>query len=128
MSRSRRFIGTLLAGLLAGLAASWAWATGGAAAVEAFDVAGAGNGGLWRYDGTTLEKAVDYGAVADLLEAKGQVKRRDIPTAFHSNWLDNSKARMVLGWRPEVGLDDMIERAWSYARAADDPRIIWYPG
>jgi nucleoside-diphosphate-sugar epimerase len=76
----------------------------------------------------TMDEPVDYGAVADLLEADGQTQRHDITTAFHSNWLDNSKARLVLGWRPEVGLKDMIERAWSYRRAADDPRIIWYPG
>lgn len=76
----------------------------------------------------TMDEPVDYGAVADLLEADGQTQRHDITTAFHSNWLDNSKARLILGWRPEVGLKDMIERAWSYRRAADDPRIIWYPG
>jgi len=58
------FDGTSPLGRNAGLAATWAWQTGGAAAVEAYDVAGAGNGGLWRYDGTTLEKAVDFGAVA----------------------------------------------------------------
>lgn len=75
-----------------------------------------------------MDQPVDYGAVADLLEASGNRQRRDIPTSFHSNWLDNSKARMVLGWRPEVGLEDMVERAWSYRRASDDPRIIWYPG
>lgn len=75
-----------------------------------------------------MNQPVDYGAIADRLEAGGQANRRDITTSFHSNWLDNSKARMLLGWQPEVGLDDLIERAWSYARAADDPRIIWYPG
>jgi ELWxxDGT repeat protein len=63
------FDGTSPLGRSAGLAATWAWETGGAAAVEAFDVAGAGNGGLWRYDGTTLAKAVDYGAVAPRVTA-----------------------------------------------------------
>jgi len=75
-----------------------------------------------------MDQPVDYGAVADLLEASGNRRRRDVATPFHSNWLDNSKARMVLGWEPEVSLKDMIDRAWSYRRASDDPRIIWYPG
>ncbi len=76
----------------------------------------------------SMDQPVDYGAVADLLEASGNRQRRDIPTPFHSNWLDNSKARMVLGWQPEIDVEGLVERAWSYRRAADDPRIIWYPG
>ncbi|MBC2771864.1 NAD(P)-dependent oxidoreductase [Rhizobium sp. AQ_MP] len=75
-----------------------------------------------------MDRPVDYGAVADLLETSGNMQRRDIATSFHSNWLDNSKARMVLGWQPEIDLEGLVERAWSYRRAADDPRIIWYPG
>jgi nucleoside-diphosphate-sugar epimerase len=75
-----------------------------------------------------MDRPVDYGDVADLLEASGNRQRLDIPTSFHSNWLDNSKARMVLGWEPEIDLRGLVERAWSYRRAADDPRIVWYPG
>jgi nucleoside-diphosphate-sugar epimerase len=51
-----------------------------------------------------------------------------VPTPFHSNWLDNSKARHLLGWRPKVDFEDLIERAWAYQRAPDEPRKIWYPG
>ena len=75
-----------------------------------------------------MDRPVDYGDVADLLEATGNRQRRDVATPFHSNWLDNSKARMVLGWKPEIDLNGLVERAWNYRRAADDPRIIWYPG
>lgn len=75
-----------------------------------------------------MDRPVDYGDVADLLEASGNRQRRDVATSFHSNWLDNSKARMVLGWQPEIDLKRLVERAWSYRRAADDPRIVWYPG
>ncbi len=75
-----------------------------------------------------MDRPVDYGDVADLLEASGNRQRRDVATPFHSNWLDNSKARMVLGWEPEIDLKGLIERAWNYRRAADDPRIVWYPG
>lgn len=75
-----------------------------------------------------MNAPVDYGAVADLMEASGNRQRRDIPTQFHSNWLDNSKARMVLGWQPDIDLKTLVERAWGYERAADEPRIVWYPG
>ena len=51
-----------------------------------------------------------------------------IPTAFHSNLLDNAKARQMLGWTPRYDLGRLIEAAFAYERAPDDPRIIWYPG
>ncbi len=76
----------------------------------------------------SMDRPVDYGDVADRLVVVGNRQRHDIPTPFHSNWLDNSKARMILGWEPEIDLKGLIERAWSYRRAADDPRIVWYPG
>jgi UDP-glucose 4-epimerase len=47
---------------------------------------------------------------------------------YHSTWLDNSKAKFLLGWRPRYDLERLIEAAWSYERAPDDPRRIWYPG
>jgi nucleoside-diphosphate-sugar epimerase len=75
-----------------------------------------------------MDQPVDYGALADILEASGDRQRRDIPTPFHSNWLDNSKARMVLGWQPEIDVEGLVEHAWSYRRSENDPRIIWYPG
>ena len=35
---------------------------------------------------------------------------------------------VVLGWRPQYDLAKLIDAAWDYQRAADDPRIVWYPG
>ena len=52
----------------------------------------------------------------------------DVPTEFHSTWLDNSKARFLLDWRPRVDLQQLIDLAWEYERPGDDPRTIWYPG
>jgi UDP-glucose 4-epimerase len=51
-----------------------------------------------------------------------------IETPYFSAWLDNSKAKFLLGWRPAFDLKRMVESAWGYARAADDPRVVWYPG
>jgi UDP-glucose 4-epimerase len=52
----------------------------------------------------------------------------DICTPFRSTWLDNAKARFLLGWRPEYDLRRLIDDAWNYRRSPDDPRKIWYPG
>jgi nucleoside-diphosphate-sugar epimerase len=51
-----------------------------------------------------------------------------IKTPYHSTWLDNSKARFLLGWRPEYDLKKMIDTAFDYVRADDNPRKTWYPG
>jgi nucleoside-diphosphate-sugar epimerase len=42
--------------------------------------------------------------------------------------LDNAKAKFLLDWRPEYDLKKMIDAAWDYVRAPDDPRVVWYPG
>ena len=39
-----------------------------------------------------------------------------------------SKAKFLLGWRPQYDLEKLIDAAWEYERAEDDPRKIWYPG
>ncbi|OCW59516.1 NAD-dependent epimerase/dehydratase family protein [Hoeflea olei] len=75
-----------------------------------------------------MDRPVDYGAVGRLLKAGADLEPIEIDTPFHSNWLDNSKARMVLGWAPEVGLEQLAERAFHYEREENDPRVVWYPG
>ena len=52
----------------------------------------------------------------------------EIPSQFHSNWMDNSKAKYELGWRPHFDLARLIDAAWTHARSPDDPRKVWYPG
>jgi UDP-glucose 4-epimerase len=75
-----------------------------------------------------MDEPVDYGEVAAHLERTRGLGSIDIPSGFHSNWMDNSKAKLALGWRPRYDLERLIESAWTYARAADDPRKVWYPG
>lgn len=75
-----------------------------------------------------MNEPVDYGAVAAYLADTRNMEPATIPTPFHSNWLDNSKARLLLGWRPNVDFEALIERAWAYQRAPGDTRKIWYPG
>jgi UDP-glucose 4-epimerase len=75
-----------------------------------------------------MDEPVDYRAVGDYLAATRGLPCVEITTPYYSTWLDNSKAKFVLGWRPQYDLKKLIDAAWDYQRAEDDPRIIWYPG
>ncbi len=75
-----------------------------------------------------MDEPVDYGKVAAYLHKTRGLPCVSVPTQFHSTWLDNSRARFLLGWRPKVDLNTLIDLAYYYERAPDDPRIIWYPG
>ncbi len=75
-----------------------------------------------------MDEPVDYGAVAAHLKTTRGLDSLAIRSFYHSTWLDNSKAKLALGWRPRYDLARLIEAAWDYERAAEDPRKIWYPG
>jgi nucleoside-diphosphate-sugar epimerase len=75
-----------------------------------------------------MDEPVDYGAVASYLQKTRNLPAIDIPSHYHSNWLDNTLAKFELGWRPVYDMNALIEAAWTYQRAADDPRKVWYPG
>ncbi len=75
-----------------------------------------------------MDEPVDYGAVADYLAQTRGLPSVKVPTPFWSTWLDNSKAKSLLGWRPEYDLKILIDAAWAYERGPDEPRVVWYPG
>ena len=75
-----------------------------------------------------MDEPVDYAQVAEYLARTRNLPAVEIKTEFHSTWLDNAKAKFLLGWRPKVDLPALINRAWDYQREPDDPRTIWYPG
>jgi UDP-glucose 4-epimerase len=75
-----------------------------------------------------MDEPVDYRAVADYLARTRHLPSVDVITPYHSTWLDNTKAKFLLGWRPQYDLARLIDAAWDYQRSPDDPRIIWYPG
>ena len=75
-----------------------------------------------------MDEPVDYGEMARYLQESRGLPSVGIRTPYHSTWLDNSKAKFLLGWRPEVDLKKMINLAWDTRREVDDPRVIWYPG
>ncbi|MBT3344967.1 MAG: NAD(P)-dependent oxidoreductase [Gemmatimonadetes bacterium] len=75
-----------------------------------------------------MDEPVDYSLVADYLYETRSLPSVNVPTEFHRTWLDNSKAKFLLDWRPEYDLSDLIDSAWDYERGDDDPRTVWYPG
>jgi UDP-glucose 4-epimerase len=85
----------------------------------------AANGKLYN---VCMDEPVDYGAVASYLRATRGLDSIDIPSDYHSNWMDNSRAKSDLAWRPKYDLAKLVEAAWTYRRAENDPRKIWYAG
>ena len=75
-----------------------------------------------------MDEPVDYGEVGKYLNASRGLVPVEVRTPYHSTWLDNTKAKLLLGWRPEYDMKKIIDSAWDYQRAQDEPRTIWYPG
>jgi UDP-glucose 4-epimerase len=75
-----------------------------------------------------MDRPVDYGEVAAYLARTRGLDSIDIPSRFHSNWMDNSKAKYYLDWQPDYDLEMLIDSAWQYERPQGDPRVVWYPG
>jgi nucleoside-diphosphate-sugar epimerase len=75
-----------------------------------------------------MDEPVNYREVGDYLHQSRGLPNVDVITPFHSTWLDNTKAKFRLNWRPVYDLKRMIDSAWNYQRAANDPRKVWYPG
>ena len=75
-----------------------------------------------------MDEPVDYAEMAKYLQETRGLPIVEITTPYHSTWLDNTKAKFLLDWRPQYDLKKMIDAAFDYVRAEDDARKIWYPG
>jgi nucleoside-diphosphate-sugar epimerase len=75
-----------------------------------------------------MDEPVDYGALGAYLTESRKLPTVPIKTPYRSTWLDNAKAKFLLGWRPRYDLKKMTDAAFDYRRAPDDPRKVWYPG
>jgi nucleoside-diphosphate-sugar epimerase len=75
-----------------------------------------------------MDEPVDYGEVARYLAESRGLPSVGIRTPYYSTWLDNSKAKFLLGWRPVYDLKRMIDSAWEYERSENESRKVWYPG
>jgi nucleoside-diphosphate-sugar epimerase len=75
-----------------------------------------------------MDEPVDYRKMGEYVAQTRGYPSVEIQTQYHSTWLDNTKAKFLLGWRPRYDLKRLIDEAFDYRRAEDDPRIVWYPG
>ena len=76
----------------------------------------------------SMDRPVDYGELASYLARSRGLDSIEVPSQFHSNWMDNSKAKYLLDWQPEYDLEKLVDSAWEYERGANDPRVVYYPG
>ncbi|MEQ1944945.1 NAD(P)-dependent oxidoreductase [Mesorhizobium sp. VNQ89] len=76
----------------------------------------------------SMDRPVDYGELADYLARTRGLDSIEISSSFHSNWMDNSKAKYLLDWEPEYDLEMLVDSAWEYERGSEDPRVVYYPG
>jgi nucleoside-diphosphate-sugar epimerase len=76
----------------------------------------------------SMDEPVDYSQVGRYLHETRGMPTVEIKTPYHSTWLDNTKAKFLLGWRAKYDLKKLIDEAFDYERAASDPRKVWYPG
>ena len=75
-----------------------------------------------------MDEPVDYGELGAYLTESRGLPTVEVPTPYHSTWLDNAKAKFLLDWRPRYDLERLVDEAWSYERGHDEPRLVWYPG
>jgi UDP-glucose 4-epimerase len=75
-----------------------------------------------------MDEPVDYVELGRYLARSRGLPTVLIPTPYYSTWLDNSKAKFLLGWRPKYDLEKLTDAAFDYRRAESDPRTVWYPG
>ncbi len=96
--------------------------------VEAIVIALRAGAARQRLYNICMDEPVNYAAVADYLARTRGLPAKEIRGPYFSNWMDNSRAKAELDWRPAYDLEALIESSWRYQRPADEPRKIWYPG
>ena len=56
-----------------------------------------------------MDEPVDYGEMGRYLQETRGLPLAEIKTPYHSTWLDNTKAKFLLGWRAEYDLKKLID-------------------
>jgi nucleoside-diphosphate-sugar epimerase len=75
-----------------------------------------------------MDEPVDYRKLATHLQRTRGLPSVDVKTPFRATALNNTKTRLLLGWRPHYDLARLADEAFAYQRAADDPRKVPSPG
>ena len=75
-----------------------------------------------------MDEPINYRHLANYLAETRGFPSVDIGTPYHSTWLDNRKARLLLDWKPQFDMARMADDAFDYTRNDHDPRVVHYPG
>lgn len=75
-----------------------------------------------------MDEPFDYGQAAAYISSRFGHDSVEIPTPFHSVWMDNTKARQLLNWSPKSDTRSLIDAAWAFRPAKGSRREIVYPG
>jgi UDP-glucose 4-epimerase len=75
-----------------------------------------------------MDEPVDYRQMAEYLKETRGIPSVEVKTPYWSTWLDISKVKFLLGWKPKYDMRRLIDEAWDYQRNPNDPRKVWYPG
>lgn len=96
--------------------------------VEAIVLALTAKAARQRLYNICMDEPVDYREVGEYLAESRGLPSVPIRGPYVGNWMDNSRAKAELGWRPTYDLRKLIDSAWDYQRPASEPRKVWYPG
>ncbi len=75
-----------------------------------------------------MDEPVDYAAVAEYLAATRGLPSVPVRGPYVGNWLDNTRAKAELDWRPSYDMKKLIDSAWNHVRPPSEARKVWYPG
>ena len=75
-----------------------------------------------------MDEPVDYAAVAEYLAETRGLPSIAVRGPYVGNWLDNTRAKAELGWRPSYDMKKLIDSAWNHVRPPNEARKVWYPG
>jgi UDP-glucose 4-epimerase len=75
-----------------------------------------------------MDEPIDYRSVGNYLSVTRDCQTVDIESDYHSTWLDNSKAKFLLDWRPQYNMERLIDEAFNYKPDGDSPRTLQYRG
>lgn len=75
-----------------------------------------------------MDEPFDYGRAAAYISNRFGHESVEIPTPFHSVWMDNTKARQMLNWSPKFNTQSLVDAAWAFQRASGSRRELVYAG
>jgi len=64
-----------------------------------------------------MNEPVNYRELGNYLAETRGLPTVDVHTPYYSTWMDNSKIKFLLGWRPEYDMKKMADAAWDYAQS-----------